>query len=157
MRKKDQFLFGYTWEPAFWTNEGFSFMIQSDGTAIYKKFLVDDQELSCETIQIENNIVAELKKYLLERKSIIKDLPKETFNGSVDGSYDTFTFLGKSMTSLNADIYIIESPKNEYEKQMIPVFQAEKNAIEIFIGGIDILKKSSHRFTAKNWGKLCSW
>ena len=160
MKKKVQSLFGYEMMPAwgcYEVTEGYSFMIQSDGNAIYNRFVMSGRQLSTETIQIESDIVNELKKYLLERKSIIKNLPESTDNGSSDGCYDTFTFMGKSMTSLNATITSIESPKNEFEKQMIPVLQAENDAIKVFVGGIDILKKSSHRFSTQSWEELGNW
>ena len=163
MRKKDQFLFGYEMMPTwgcYEVTEGYSFMIQSDGNATYNRFVMSGRQISTETIQIENDIINELKKYLLERKNIIKNLPKSTDNGSLDGAYDTFTFLGKSLTSLNATITPIvgiRSPKNEFEKQMIVALQAENDAIKVFIGGIDILKKSFHRFSAQSWEELGKW
>lgn len=154
----EKFLFGYKMKPAwghYEKTEGYSFMIQSDGKAVYNRFVMSGRQLSSETIQIEQNIVTELQQYLLERKSIIKNLPGSTNNGSLDGAYDTFTFLGESMTSLNPTIIpITESPKNEYEKQMLSVYQAENNAIEIFLGGIEILKKSNIKFSAKSWEKF---
>lgn len=161
MKKKDQFLFGYEMMPAwghYEKTEGYSFMIQTDGKAVYNRFVMSGRQLSSETIQIEDNIVAELKEYLHEKEPIIKKLPRETYNHSCDGAYDTFTFLGKSMTSLNATIIpITESPNNEFEKQMITTIQAENDAIKIFIGGIDILKKSFHRFSAQSWEELGKW
>ena len=158
--KSEQFLFGYKVEPAYGCDEvteGYSFMIQPDGTAVYNRFVMSGRQLSSETIQIENNIIAELKEYLCEKEPIIKKLPRETYNHSDDGAFNTFTFLGKSMTSLNATICPIESPKNEFEKQMIPVLQAENDAIEIFLGGINILKKSNTKFSVKSWEEFEFW
>ena len=137
--------------------EGYSFMIQTDGKAIYDRFVMSGRQISTETVQIESDIVTELKKYLCEKETIIKKLPTETYNHSCDGAFDTFTFLGKSMTSLNAMITSIENPKNEFEKQMIPILQAENDAIKVFIGGIDILKRSSHRFSVQSWEELGNW
>ena len=158
MKKKDQVLFGYEMKPAwgcYEKTEGYSFMIHADGKAVYNRFVMSGRQLSSETIQIENNIVAELKEYLCEKEAMIKKLPVSTDNGSLDGAYDTFTFLGKSMTSLNPEIIpITKSPKNEYEKQMLSIYQAENNAIEIFLGGIEILKKSNIKFSAKSWEKF---
>ena len=37
---------------------------------------------------------------------------------------------------------------------MLSIYQAENNAIELFLGGIDILKKSNTKFSVKNWGEL---
>ena len=116
MKKKDQSLFGYEMMPVwgcYEVTEGYSFMVQSNGNAIYNRFVMSGRQLSTETIQIESDIVNELKKYLLERKSIIKNLPESTDNGSLDGCYDTFTFMGKSLTCLNAEIH---NSEEDYEK-----------------------------------------
>ena len=67
MKKKDQSLFGYKMMPAWGCDEvteGYSFMIQTDGKAIYNRFVMGGRQLSTETILIETDIVAELKKYL---------------------------------------------------------------------------------------------
>ena len=42
--------------------EGYSFMVQSNGNAIYNRFVMSGRQLSTETIQIESDIVNELKK-----------------------------------------------------------------------------------------------
>ena len=158
--KNNRFLFGYKMKPTwghYEKTEGYSFMIQENGKAVYDRFVMSGRQLSSESIQIENNIVTELKEYLHEKEPIINKLPRKTNNGSLDGAYDTFTFLGKSMTSLNAritPIIGIKSPKNEFEKQILSVLQAENDAIEIFLGGIDILKKSNTKFSVKNWEEL---
>lgn len=175
MKKKVQSLFGYEMMPAwgcYEVTEGYSFMIQSDGNAIYNRFVMSGRQLGSETIQIESDIVNELKKYLLERKSIIKNLPESTDNGSLDGCYDTFTFMGKSLTCLNAEIHNSEEDyikftrntakfmkglgtiTSESTRQML---QAESAAVRIFLGGINILKKSSHRFSAQSWEELGNW
>ena len=90
----------------------------------------------------------------------------------MDGCYDTFTFIGKSLTCLNAEIHNSEEDyikftrntakfmkglgtiTSESTRQML---QAESAAVRIFLGGINILKKTSHRFSAQSWEELGNW
>ena len=43
---------------------------------------------------------------------------------------------------------------SESTRQML---QAESAAVRIFLGGINILKKTSHRFSAQSWEELGNW
>ena len=66
---------------------GYSFSVYKNGIANTKKLSVSGKIIESKNFSIPQSVVDNIKKYLLEQKNLIENLPKEIFGFTVDGGW----------------------------------------------------------------------
>lgn len=130
---------GYELDPGGW-----SFVSYRKGTVRFKTYLLNGKVTSSSQIKLPVSVMDEIYQVLQQKWNIIERLPAETNNHSCDGSYHSFNFLGKKISSLNISRYPEEKIKEaesqglmdaEYAKTM----RNENTVLDIFEMVVPIL------------------
>ena len=131
---------------------GWSFDLFGNGKLYLRKLRISrndstDDVSNEKVIDVSQEAVRELRAYLARNAASIKNLPSKTYNGSLDGGFDIFTFGGKITESLNIyrhppeHFLRVSKLTNAAIEDNIKFLQAENEILDLFQGAYEILKK----------------
>ncbi len=130
-----------------WINDpgGWSFDVTPKGTVQLKTYLIDQTVTSSSHIYVPQSVICDLQKKLQVYQETIHQLPISTNNRSCDGTWYKFTFLGKTIESLNIDKHSEDKIQKEEAENIIDheyalVLRAENTVLTIFESVHSILK-----------------
>ena len=119
-------------------NLRYSFSVYKNGIANTKKLSVSGKIIESKNFSIPQSVVDNIKKYLLEQKNLIENLPKEIFGFTVDGGWCNFNFLEKEIYCCNIskisdmEINKIEIREGKISKSIMESIQQQNSVLEIF-------------------------
>ncbi|MBQ9441427.1 MAG: hypothetical protein IJU55_00230 [Selenomonadaceae bacterium] len=125
---------------------GYSFSVYDNGIANTEKLSVRREIIESKKFVVPKSVVEDIKKYLIEQKNLIENLPEKINGFTVDGGWYDFNFLGKqffcfniSKTS-NKEIYEMELLEGKISKDIMESIQQQNAVLEIFESARKFLK-----------------
>lgn len=97
-------------------DDGFLFVIYSDGTAIYNKYVVHDNVKRSRKFKVSNKTVSEISTVLDKYERAIFEFDTDIDNGSHDGVFNIFTFRNKKISTFNINDHNIKNINNHNTK-----------------------------------------
>ncbi len=124
---------------------GWSFDVIEKGSVQLKTYLIDQTVTSSSYIYVPKSVIRDLQNKLQIYQDAIRQLPSRTDNGSCDGAFHSFIFLGKTIESLNISKYSEDSiqkmeAENIIDHEYAQVLRAENTVLTIFESVHSILK-----------------
>lgn len=126
-------------------DDGFSLDIYNDGTALYQAYVFNDIPKKCRKFKVSDRTVSEINAILDRYNNKISGLDKSLDNGSDDGTFSTFTFRGKKITTLNIEEHNIKLTavvNPEYFIKYHKVMVQENIIMRIFREICSVLRKN---------------
>ena len=153
-------VFGYKIMPV-WRG-GHSFAVYENGMVSYEKFAYGIGTAESKEISIPKTVVDDLKKHLTAKKYLIDKLPEKIDGWIIDGPFNYFNFLGKTISALN----ICKTSEDDYKKfksyldkvpDIYEIIRQQNSVMNIFESSVyNILK--DYGLKVVSWNSFsCDW